>query len=195
MPQLPAMPKIADAAENTPVEFYWVGAGARLAGTLVHRWLQMATAGQVQLRNDLRDKIPSASQRWLREMGLSDAQIEPIVARVHAALQGIIADARGQWLLAGEGFAELALSGVVQGKVESIVLDRVRIDAGIHWIVDYKTSSHEGGDLKSFLAAESDRYRPQLTKYEEVYRNYASADVRCALYFPLLQEFVELSVD
>ena len=37
--------------------------------------------------------------------------------------------------------------------VESGVMDRVRIDDGRHWIVDYKTSTHEGGNLAGFLAA------------------------------------------
>jgi len=98
-------------------------------------------------------------------------------------------------LIDGDGHAELSLSGVVNGQLESVILDRVRIDDdGIHWIVDYKTSSHEGGDLQGFLSAETDRYRPQLAKYVEIYRNYTNADVRCALYFPLLQEFVEVNL-
>ena len=75
------------------------------------------------------------------------------------------------------------------------MLDRVRVEAdGTHWIVDYKTSTHEGGDLAGFLAAETERYRGQLARYANIYRNYAGTDVRCALYFPLLQEFVEVDV-
>jgi ATP-dependent exoDNAse (exonuclease V) beta subunit len=71
----------------------------------------------------------------------------------------------------------------------------VRVDSvGTHWIVDYKTSSHEGGDLKNFLRAETERYSAQLAKYAELYRNFSGADVRCALYFPLLQEFVEVEL-
>lgn len=104
-------------------------------------------------------------------------------------------DGKGQWLMQGDGHAELALSGVVDGRLESVVLDRVRIDDhGVHWIVDYKTSSHEGGRLGEFLQAETDRYRPQLRKYAEIYRNFSGADVRCALYFPLLQEFIEVDL-
>ena len=107
----------------------------------------------------------------------------------------MLADNKGQWLLQGEGHTELPLSGVVEGQVESVVLDRVRIDEdGTHWIVDYKTSSHEGGRLEEFLQAETDRYRPQLARYAEIYGNYADVDVRCALYFPLLQEFVEIEL-
>ena len=93
--------------------------------------------------------------------------------------------------MTGEGYAEFSLSGVTQGRVESVVIDRVRVDEhGTHWIVDYKTSSHEGGSLEAFLDAETERYRPQLKKYAALYRDYSGAEVRCALYFPLLQEFV-----
>jgi ATP-dependent helicase/nuclease subunit A len=88
------------------------------------------------------------------------------------------------------------LSGIVNGVVESGVMDRTRIDDdGMHWIVDYKTSTHEGGNLEGFLAAEAERYREQLARYSALYRAWVGVDVRCALYFPLLQEFVEIDVE
>jgi len=195
-PDLPATSIASDTSgESSPVEFYWVGAHARLAGTLVHRWLHMAADGRIELRKGPGAEIQQAGERWLREMGVSADDIAPIIARVGAALENVIADERGNWLLDGEGHAELPLSGVVNGRVESVVLDRVRIDEdGTHWIVDYKTSSHEGGDLQNFLNAECDRYRPQLSKYADLYRNFSEANVRSALYFPLLQEFVEIDL-
>jgi len=193
-PPLPVTAAGPPAAEDgRAVEFYWVGAAARMAGTLLHRWAQLAADGRVDLSAGFGATLQQTGTRWLREMGVSDDSIGAIIARVDEALSAMIADAKGRWLLHGEGFAELPLSGVCNGRNESVLLDRVRIDsAGTHWIVDYKTSSHEGGDLRSFLAAEIDRYRPQLQKYAELYRNYSGADVRCALYFPLLQEFVEV---
>jgi ATP-dependent exoDNAse (exonuclease V) beta subunit len=178
---------------DTEVEFYWVGSAARLAGTLVHRWLQMVADKQVQLETGQMEDIRVITTRWLRGMGIGTESSPPILARVEAALNGVLDDKRGRWLLAGNGHAELPLTGVYDGEVTSVVLDRVRIDEqGTHWIIDYKTSSHEGGDLKSFLRAEVDRYRPQLHKYVDLYRNFSNAEVRCALYFPLLQEFVEV---
>jgi len=184
----------ADSVDNdTEVEFYWVGSAARLAGTLVHRWLQMLADKRVQLETGQMDNMRVITTRWLRGMGIGTESSPPILARVEAALNGVLDDKQGRWLLAGNGHAELPLTGVYDGQVTSVVLDRVRIDEqGIHWIIDYKTSSHEGGDLKSFLRAEVDRYRPQLHKYVDLYRNFSNAEVRCALYFPLLQEFVEV---
>ena len=199
-PDAPALPvataAVTDIDENSPVEFYWVGAVARLAGTLVHRWLQMAADGRLVLDVDTEKVRQQAGERWLREAGVSAESVAAIIERVDKALQRISDDDKGRWLLEGEGHTELALSGIVNGRVESVVLDRVRIDdGGTHWIVDYKTSTHEGGDLANFLGAEMDRYRPQLMKYAGIYRKYSGADIRCALYFPLLQEFVEVPLE
>ncbi|NNE59351.1 MAG: hypothetical protein HKN35_00470, partial [Woeseia sp.] len=59
--------------------------------------------------------------------------------------------------------------------------------------IDYKTSTHEGGDLEGFLQQEVGRYRSQLRRYREIYQQLErDADVRTALYFPLLQRFVEI---
>ena len=193
---VPGNPATNDADEvGRTVDFYWVGSAARFAGTVVHRWLHMASQGHVELNADTLAATRSTSERWLLEMGVGPEAIARIIARIDTALRNVVSDEKGRWLLDGEGHAEFALSGVFNGRIESVVLDRIRIDNdGIHWIVDYKTSSHEGGDLSSFLSAETDRYRPQLSKYAELYRNYSNADVRCALYFPLLQEFVEVQV-
>ena len=86
----------------------------------------------------------------------------------------------------------MSLTGVVDGQVVTGVIDRVREDDGTHWIVDYKTSSHEGGDLDGFLKAESDRYRQQLSRYRTLYEAWSGQTARCALYFPLLGRFVEV---
>jgi ATP-dependent helicase/nuclease subunit A len=175
------------------VDYYWVGSEARIAGTVVHRWLQFAAQkGGVNALAD--DRLAQATDRWLRELGVAAGEtMTRIKDRIDAALRGVRDDPRGRWLLSGDGHSELALSGVVDGAVESGVLDRIRIDDdGTHWIVDYKTSTHEGGNLEGFLAAETDRYRDQLERYAALYRAWKRADVRCALYFPLLQAFIEV---
>ena len=58
--------------------------------------------------------------------------------------------------------------------------------------MDYKTGSHEGGNLEAFLVAEKARYREQLERYRQLYEAYAGKAARCALYFPLLGRFVEM---
>jgi hypothetical protein len=63
-------------------------------------------------------------------------------------------------------------------------VDRVFQDAsGERWIVDYKTSSHEGADPEAFLDRERERYAAQLARYSRA----AGGGHRLGLYFPLLQ--------
>lgn len=183
------------ATEHEQVEFYWVGTEARLAGTVVHRWLH--AFAEERARAELR-ALPGyrpVTRRWLMEMGVGKGTANAISKRVELALQRILEDEKGRWVIQGEGQAELALTGLFEGELESVILDRVRVDDdGSHWIIDYKTSSHEGGNLPGFLRAEAERYAPQLTKYKAIYAAYANSPVRCALYFPLLQTFQEVNV-
>ncbi|MBT8091791.1 MAG: UvrD-helicase domain-containing protein [Gammaproteobacteria bacterium] len=175
------------------VEFYWVGTEARIAGTLVHRWLHLFATGRAAAQKSALAEYRLVTERWLQETGVAEDARSEIGQRVEAALLAVLSDDKGRWVIGSNGHAELALTGVYEGKVESVILDRVVIDAdGTHWIIDYKTSSHEGGDLSGFLQAESERYSPQLGKYAAIYRAYASTEARCGLYFPLLQRFVEL---
>lgn len=184
------MPESAEAQEE--VEFYWVGTGARIAGTIVHRWLQLLADKRLRLPPDM-NTVRDTTHRWLQAMGTADDEIDTVAARVILAFEAVLADPKGRWLLEGDGASELALTGLSNGELVSVLLDRVRIDDdGIHWIVDYKTSSHEGGNLEHFLEAEVARYTPQLRKYFDLYREYSDAETRCALYFPLLQKFVEV---
>ncbi len=195
LPETPALPgreaHVPDGADE--VEFYWVGTEARIAGTIVHRWLHMLADGRASDVAEDPGKHVAASRRWLAETGVSGAMLDEISDRVGRALRGVLNDERGRWLLEGAGHAEFALSGFYEGRLQSVVLDRIRVDDdGTHWIVDYKTSTHEGGNLEGFLRAEADRYGPQLDKYAAIYNEYAGTRARRALYFPLLQTFLEV---
>ena len=197
-PQLPgggaATASSVSVAERT-VEFYWVGAAARHAGTIVHRWLQRISEGRVDLVAEDVASLRPASLSWAMSLGVGEDEVDAVCDRVETALTGILNDAKGRWLLEGDGDAELPLTGLYEGQTESVLIDRVRIDAeGTHWIVDYKTSTHEGGDLAGFLEQEADRYRLQLAKYATLYSNLTGKPVRTALYFPMLQAFCEVSI-
>ena len=192
LPGTPPETDVGGAGEE--VEFYWVGTEARIAGTIVHRWLHAFAGNRVPADPELLADYRPVTRRWLKESGVGDVMIEGIIPRVEAALRSTLTDSKGRWVVSGAGHSEMALTGVYEGKIESVILDRVRVDDRVHWIIDYKTSSHEGGNLAGFLRAETDRYRPQLEKYAAIYAAYAGTKARCALYFPLLQTFLEVEV-
>ena len=195
----PELPERVDTPRQTApgnashVEYYWVGSAARHAGTIVHRWLQRITDGLADIED--KDTLLRTSRLWARGLNVNEEEIEAVCDRAAQALDRISSDDKGRWILFGVGETELALSGVIDGRVQSGIIDRIRIDNdGVHWIVDYKTSAHEGGDLAGFLHQEVDRYRPQLEKYAAIYSKLTDAPVKTALYFPLLQKFVEVEL-
>jgi ATP-dependent exoDNAse (exonuclease V) beta subunit len=194
----PGRPETAAAGAadaDKPIEFDWVGARTRHAGTIVHRWLQKIGSGRVEISTGALDELDSVTRRWAVELGVEAADIDSVCALTREALRGILTDEKGRWVLYGRGECELPVTGVFDGQVESVVMDRIRIDdAGNHWIIDYKTSTHAGGDLPGFLEQEEERYRAQLRRYSNIYSQLTGTTARTALYFPLLQAFREVDV-
>jgi ATP-dependent exoDNAse (exonuclease V) beta subunit len=180
---------VARVTAAAAVEFDWASETARHVGTVVHRELQRAARDA--LRPDATDS--AVRSRWeheLAELGVPRALRGAAVERVATAVERTLTDERGRWLLdAGhrEAATELALTGRLGGEVVSVVIDRTFVDAaGVRWIVDYKTSRHEGAGLEAFLDSERERYRPQLERYAALVRKLAPEPVRLGLYFPLL---------
>ncbi|MEM7501932.1 MAG: UvrD-helicase domain-containing protein [Pseudomonadota bacterium] len=183
----------AHGRDDEVVSYRWVGSDARHAGTIVHRWLQRLT--EVSGTDDI--AMPGVGDRvvheWARGLGVPEERLDTVCNRARQAVSKAVEDATGQWLLSGEGHTELALTGVHREQVSSIVIDRVKIDGPTHWIVDYKTGAHQGGNLETFIDAEVERYRPQLERYADIYRaRFGVGTIKTALYFPLLQVFREV---
>src|SRR5581483_107293 len=110
--------------------------------------------------------------------------------RVVSALRNTLADERGRWLLRDHPQArnELAIATLDAGVVREYRIDRTFVDeSGARWIVDYKTSTHEGGGLEAFLDREVERYRAQLESYARLLRNLERRPIKLGLYFPLLK--------
>ncbi len=189
-----ALPPAYLAAEAT--EFSWVGETQRHVGTVVHAWLaRLALAPSLPDPEALAAET-AAVRAALARAGVPANERARAVENVLTALRRTLADARGRWILDAthrEAHSEWELSGVSGGRLRSIVIDRCFIDGeGARWVIDYKTSVHEGGGLEEFLAQELERYRAQLETYRELARALGSEPVRAALYFPLLGALREL---
>ena len=76
-----------------------------------------------------------------------------------------------------------------------VALDRTFIEIAVRWVVDYKTGTHEGGDLEAFLDREQERYRKQLEQYAALMKMLDGRPVKLGLYFPLLRGWREWTCD
>jgi len=135
----------------------------------------------------------------LAEIGVPASMQEHALERVMTALRRTIVDARGRWLFDTghrDAAAELALTGRSGAETVSVAVDRTFIDAsGVRWIVDYKTSVHEGGGVDAFLDREQERYRPQLQRYAQLMRHLGPEPIRLGLYFPMFSAWREWSAE
>ena len=187
------LPRASLAAE--PLEFSWARETQRDIGTVVHAWLlQLAEERQLPGAAELDKERPRVLAQ-LERLGVPQSERPRAAELILRALRQTLGDERGRWILSSahrHAHSEWELSGVTGGRLRNVRIDRSFVDeSGTRWVIDYKTSAHEGGDLEGFLAQELERYRPQLEGYLEIARAVGEEPVRAALYFPLLGAFRE----
>jgi ATP-dependent exoDNAse (exonuclease V) beta subunit len=175
------------------IEFSWAGETARHVGTVVHRWLQRIAEDAMQGWDPARiSSMQKTFSADLARRGVPAGDLKTSTERVVAALRNTLADERGRWLLGPqkEARTELRLRAASASVgVSTYIVDRTFRDAeGALWVVDWKTSRHEGRDLEGFLASEQARYAPQLERYAGVLDAH-----RLGLYFPALARWREWS--
>jgi ATP-dependent exoDNAse (exonuclease V) beta subunit len=138
-------------------------------------------------------RVAESTPKFARELellGVDAAERGSAADRVVLALSRSLADRHGRWVLAphDEARSELKLTLRAGPTLEHVRLDRTFVADGARWIVDFKTSEHEGGSLSAFLDSEVERYAPQLERYALAVAATDSRPVHLGLYFPLLGE-------
>jgi ATP-dependent helicase/nuclease subunit A len=190
------LPKLPDAVRWTApaegrvaeeeIEFSWAGETARHIGTVVHRWLQRMADDE--LRGWEAKRIEGLQKDFLRQLerrGVQASELKAAAEVVASALKNTLMDERGRWLLGPQAESRTEYRVRVRTKegARTYIVDRTfRAADGARWVIDYKTSRHEGGEVEAFLDRERLRYAEQLKSYGE-----ALQSSRAGLYFPLMR--------
>ena len=186
------------------------GVVSRALGTAVHSLLEelarlrmtmdwtTARAGLARLRPRIAAEARGAG------IGLIEAA--EIAGKALAMALEVSRDEVGAWILSphAEAASEVCWSGVVDGAVKTVRVDRV-FQAGLApesegaaawWIVDYKTAHADSPAPAASLPQLRPLFAPQIEAYARVLRNLHGADavVRAGLYYPrmLLLDWWEL---
>ena len=173
------------------IEYQWAGVSAVHIGTLIHEVIyKIAERNLKPGEQDIK-----LWKSRLASLGVDDEQLEKAIQLIKLAVKNIYGDDRAKWVLRPSHQQvknEWAISRVNAGALENIIIDRTFIDEdGIRWIIDYKTSTHEGGNIEGFLDNEQNRYCSQLENYASIIRSGESNPIRLGLYFPLLKAWRE----
>jgi ATP-dependent exoDNAse (exonuclease V) beta subunit len=186
--------------EMRPVSYDWVSPVAQHIGTVVHAWLQrIANEGLGKFDTERLHLLRPVFANMLLSERVPESELDNSVDRVETALRQMLDDEQGRWILAGDhesAAAEFPVSVFRENRLKSYVIDRTFVDTdGIRWIVDYKSSAHEGGNLEGFIDNEIKRYTPQLANYRNAMQLLEpERTVRTVLYFPLLGVFREVEL-
>jgi ATP-dependent helicase/nuclease subunit A len=182
---------------------------ARAFGTVVHGLLEDLAKLPGIDTGGVSQEIFNEVSNWraralaiLRSSGLPRAEAEPLSAEVVRALQAVLSDPTGRWILGARAGAknEISWSTWSGEVVQTLRGDRIfhagatpgSVEETHLWIVDYKTARHGASGIDAFLADEKEKYARQLESYAEVMRKLQAnaLPLRMALYFPLLTRLV-----
>lgn len=120
-------------------------------------------------------KNQQQQQQWLQALlhyhKLPELLWPQAIEKISQAVNNTLADTKGRWLFSPrhqQSFAELALMSNSDGIVRNHFIDRCFVDeAGVFWIVDYKTSTPlDNESRRDFIAREVAEYQSQLARYK-----------------------------
>jgi ATP-dependent helicase/nuclease subunit A len=175
--------------------FEWASDRARYAGAALHGFLQRIAREGLDVWDEAAVRSRRSTYRAvLMNLGVPPGELPWAVERVESALLRTLRDPRGRWVLDQhtDAASELPIAGLIEGDLCEVVMDRTFVDEnGVRWIIDYKTSTHEGAALENFLEEEKKRYREQLERYARLMTQREQRPIRLGLYFPLLGEWLE----
>jgi ATP-dependent helicase/nuclease subunit A len=178
---------------------------ARAFGNAVHAFAEMLTkrlahgTGVDGLLGEVAGWTPRIAA-VLRGDGLAPAVVDRLAARVKVALENMLKDADGVWVISPheDAMSEFALTSWAETR-SSVRLDRVflagqrPLEAGNDclWIIDYKTATHGREGVEEFLAEERLKYGPQMEAYARMMQDRVeTGKLRVGLYYPLLPRLV-----
>jgi ATP-dependent exoDNAse (exonuclease V) beta subunit len=169
-----------EGVEGEAPPFDWAKETVRHAGIVVHAWLQRIAEDQLRGWDAKRvDALSAQFRKDLQRRGVAPADLDAAAGLVAAALKNALSDERGRWALGPHPVSRTEHR--LRNRERSFRIDRYFEDAkGKKWVVDYKTSVHEGAGVEVFLDLQQERYAAQLDAYAQA----LGADGR-GLYFPL----------
>jgi len=186
--------EIPEEKEKNP--FLWAGNTARCLGIVLHRIFQSIATEGIEKWSTERVKLmePKIKTALLGE-GLPLEQTGNALKQAIKGINNTLKDPKGRWILSDHDHAETEypLTFLSENHFTRNIIDRTFVEDGIRWVIDYKTSRHDGDSLKTFLDSEVNRYKPQLDRYESLLKDFGEfREIKKALYFPLLKEWREI---
>ncbi len=177
-------------------------------GNLVHQALAFIGEQNQQSRPLDQDLLANRMRSWLPKLDAEPHRWNEVFDAAQTHIERTLAEPKGQWLLQAHvnGHFEWPVTVATSSGARKLIFDRMFRTDDAWWIIDFKTSEPQRGEaLHAFLTEETNRYGPQLQRYQqalsalvtqcpEIFNPMPATGlpVRTALYFTGISHFEEL---
>jgi ATP-dependent exoDNAse (exonuclease V) beta subunit len=169
-------------------------------GNLIHEALQAALINKTFLSDD---NLELQRRRWQQHFlryGFDLDKTHHAVAYIEDSLRKTLSNQELLWVFdhsQKKSVAEYELQSKNGDVVQNHIIDRSFLDfEDIRWIIDYKSAKKPDSILEEeFIAGQLNLYRPQLTRYHELFNDEKNKGIKTALLFTSIARLVEVAVD
>ncbi len=162
-------------------------------GVLVHQSLFWLSKNRDRSIDDLEPIIRLWSNSQYGDNETSSALSGQVTMQIKKTLE----NEQGQWILKSHKneVSEFGLTGIVNGVIQRVYVDRMFIEDGTRWIIDYKSGAPKEPEFKEIFCREQiARHKPQLQTYHTIASNLYPEKIKTALFFTAIAIFKEVTL-
>ena len=150
-------------------------------GTIVHYFLE----------HSLFEPSEKSVEIKLLEFGLPKKLLHTYTKQVCQLLQNTKQDKVFDWLFQYRESTQVEAEYSDNSK--NIIIDRLFIEDGVLWIIDFKTASPTKDEsIDTFIERQKKSHQEQLLEYQEILQNVFKLPTKLALYCPAISQLIYL---
>ena len=150
-------------------------------GTIVHYYLE----------HSLFEPSEKSVETKLLEFGLPKKLLQTYTKQICQLLQNTQQDKVFDWLFRQRESTQVEAE--YSGKSKNIIIDRLFIENGVLWIIDFKTASPKKDEsVDTFIERQKQSHRDQLLEYQEILQDHFKLPTKLAIYCPAISQLIHL---
>ena len=150
-------------------------------GTIVHYYLE----------HSLFEPSEKSVETKLLEFGLPKKLLQTYTKQICQLLQNTRQDKVFDWLFRQRESTQVEVE--YSGKSKNIIIDRLFIENGELWIIDFKTASPKKDEsVDAFIERQKQSHRDQLLEYQEILQDHFKLPAKLAIYCPAISQLIHL---
>jgi ATP-dependent exoDNAse (exonuclease V) beta subunit len=150
-------------------------------GTIVHYFLE----------HSLFEPSEKSVEIKLLEFGLPKKLLHTYTKKVCQLLQNTKQDKVFDWLFRYRESTQVEAEYSDNSK--NIIIDRLFIENGVLWIIDFKTASPKKDEsIDTFIERQKHSHREKLIEYQEILQKVFKLPTKLALYCPAINQLIHL---